>query len=283
MNAVPQRAEQGFLARFERVRDQLPGDRAAREAAADAFRAAGLPTLRNEAWKYTNLRPVAEATFSERIPPLADLGAAVESLPAVAGGKLVFVGGRFRVDLSSAPPGLRMRRFADDPVFGSLAEPERHPLVALNTMLAEDGAVIEVPPGTDGGVLEIVSLAGHGRDEAVAFHPRHRVRLAEGARLVLLETSTGQGAYLNNPVLEVDVAAGASLVHVRLQDEGSEAFHLATVYAAIAANGVYDAFALTLGGRLVRNEFHARLVGPGGAVHLNGAQLLAGRQSRGFH
>ena len=281
MNAVPQRAEQGFLARFEELRHGLPGDGSARAAAAEAFRAAGLPTLRNEAWKYTNLRPIADAVFAEAQTPAMDSGSLLAALPKL-GDRLVFEDGRFRADLSTVPADLRITRFSDDPAFGALAQPQRHPLVALNTMLAEDGAVIDVPAGVDGGVLELVSLATGGLGNPVAFHPRHRVRLAEGARLVLLESSVGVGEYLHNPVIEVDVAGGASLVHVRMQDEAPGAFHLATVYAEIEAEGVYDAFALTLGGRLVRTEFHARLTGPGGAAHLNGAQLLAGRQVADF-
>ena len=283
MNAVSQSAEQGFLARFEAARHRLPGSAAARAAAAAAFRAAGLPTLRNEAWKYTNLRPIADTVFVDARTLAADCGSLLAGLPELGGGRLVFEDGRFRADLSTLPAGLRVSRFTDDPAFGAQATSERHPLVALNTMLAEDGAVIEVPAGVDGGVLQVVSFAsGGGTASPIAFHPRHRVRLAEGARLVLLESSVGTGAYLHNPVVEVDVARGASLVHVRMQDEAPGAFHLGTVYAEVEADGVYDAFALTLGGRLVRTEFHARLVGPGGAAHLNGAQLLAGRQVADF-
>ncbi|MGI4939803.1 MAG: SufB/SufD family protein, partial [Janthinobacterium lividum] len=49
-----------------------------------------------------------------------------------------------------------------------------------------------------------------------------------------------------------------------------------------AEGAVYDSFGLTLGGRLARNEIHARLHGPNGMVHLNGAQLLGGSQHADF-
>jgi len=63
-----------------------------------------------------------------------------------------------------------------------------------------------------------------------------------------------------------------------LQDEGTAAFHVNTVFAEVAEHGTYDAFVLTLGAAVARTEVHARLVGPHGAVHWNGAQLLGGRQ-----
>ena len=56
---------QGFLARYEGLRPHLPGDPGVRAAAAEAFRRMGVPGgssgRREEAWKYTNLRPLAEA------------------------------------------------------------------------------------------------------------------------------------------------------------------------------------------------------------------------------
>jgi Fe-S cluster assembly protein SufD len=177
---------------------------------------------------------------------------------------------------------VRVGIFAEEPNFGPLARPDRHPLVALNTMLAEDGVIVEVPAGLDAGLLQLVSLAADVHRRPVAFHPRHAIRLAQGARLVLLEMSVGEGTYLHNPVTEISVADGATLVHVRLQDEAPGAFHLSTLYAEIAAHGVYDCFGLNIGARVCRTEIHARLTGPHGAVHLNGAQLLGGRQHSDF-
>ncbi|MGE4045979.1 MAG: Fe-S cluster assembly protein SufD, partial [Acetobacteraceae bacterium] len=140
------------------------------------------------------------------------------------------------------------------------------------------GAELRIPAGVDAGVVRLLSL-GSG---TTAFHPRHMIRLAPGARLVVLETAIGDGAYLHNPVTEVHVAAGAHLTHVRLQDEAPAAFHLATIYVDVAETGTYDGFTLALGGRVSRAEFHARLAGPDAVAHLNGAQLLAGTQHADF-
>ena len=94
-------------------------------------------------------------------------------------------------------------------------------------MLAEDGAAIEVA----GGHRCRHARAGQPRprrptDAPVAFHPRHRVRLGAGAALTLIEISIGEGVYLHNPVLEAEVGEGATLTHLRLQDEARRAFHL---------------------------------------------------------
>ena len=275
MSATLRSGTDSFLARYEGLRARLPGDQDARDAAAAAFRRAGLPSTRDEAWKYTSLRSMADDEFRE---PLTSVdGGTLPAIPAIDGPRLVFVDGRLRRDLSSLPDSLHVSRFADDPAFGSLSRPEQEPVVALNTMLAEDGAILSVSAGVDAGTLVLVSL-GAETGRSVAFHPRHAVRLAEGARLALIEISVGRGHYLHNPVFSVEVAANAVLTHVRLQDEAAEAFHLATIYATVEEGGLYDAFTLTLGARVSRAEFHARLTGPNATVHLNAAQLLRGSQ-----
>ena len=270
-----------FLSRYEGLRARLPGDSEAREAGAAAFRARGLPGMREEAWHYTSLRPLAETRFAEPLTPVADCAKLMARLPEIEAPRLLFVDGRFREDLSVVPSRASVR--VGGPAYGALAKPERDQMVALNTMLAEDGATIEVAAGEDAGTLVLASLGtGGSLDRPVAFHPRHAIRLGEGARLTLIEVALGDGAYLHNPVLEISVGAGATLTHLRLQDESRAAFHLSTVYADVAERGTYDSFALALGGRLARLEVHARLAGKGAAAHLNAAQLLGGTQHADF-
>ena len=244
--------------------------------AAAIFRRTGFPGARDEAWKYTNLRPLAENDFREALTSVE--GGTLPKIPAVDAPRIVFVDGRLREDLSNLPDTIHFTRFADAPSFRDVPNADQQPVVALNTMLAEDGAVLSVAAGVDAGTILLVSLAAETEGRSIAFHPRHTIRLAEHARLTVIELSLGRGRYLHNPVYSIEVADNATLTHVRLQDEAPDAFHLATVYATVQSGGFYDAFTLTLGARLSRAEFHARLAGPGAVVHLNAAQLLGGVQ-----
>jgi Fe-S cluster assembly protein SufD len=267
-----------FLDRYERQAGLLPGDSRLRADAAEAFRTAGIPgeqRRRTEAWKYTSLRPVAETTF--RVAgPVHEAETILRHLPALDAPRAVFVDGVLRADLSTLPEFVA--RFAERPDFGTLSRPDQEPLVALNTMLAEDGASIEIPHGTDAGLLHITHIAASNGD----FHPRHIIRLAEGARLALIETAAGDGVYLTNTVIEVHVAPNAHLTHIRIQQDSATAFHVSTVYADVGAGGTYDSFTLNLGGRLCRTEAHVGLNGSGAIAHLNGANILAGSQHADF-
>ena len=266
-----------FLARYEGLRARLPGDAAIREAGAAAFRARGLPGVRDEAWHYTSLRTLAETRFAEPLTAVAACDALMARLPAIAAPRLVFVDGRFRDDLSVVPAGIAVR--VGGPAYAALAQPARDHMVALNTMLAEDGAAIEVAAGTDGGTLLLANLGTGGTiDRPVAFHPRHAVQLGAGARLTLIEVAAGDGAYLHNAVMEATLGDAAVLTHLRLQEESRAAFHIATLYAEIGTGAAFEGFTLALGAALARHEVHARLAGHGAAAHVNAAQLLGGRQ-----
>jgi Fe-S cluster assembly protein SufD len=259
---------------------RLPGDSALRAAAAAAFKDSGLPGgtsgRRSEAWKFTSLRPVAEADFGAALPN-HETETILAGLKLLDAPRIVFVDGGLREDLSVMPPA-GFARFAEQPDFGTLTWPDREPMVALNTMLAIDGAALHVPAGFDGGVVQLVSIAGGDAD----YHPRQSIRLAPGAQLTVVEISAGQGAYLLNTVAEIHVAEGAHLTHIRLQDEAMTAFHVSTTYADVETGGTYDSFTLNLGARLSRTEVHTALSGAGAAAHLNAAQVLAGSQHSDF-
>ena len=285
MTAAVQTGAAGFLARYQGLKDHLPGARLAWLAALRADAAAhvaarGFPTRRVEAWKYTDLSPVAQAGFAE---PLTAVAGALTLPKPRAAARAVFVDGRFRADLS-ALNGLayRVASVAQhlpelEGRLGALAPLAEHPMTALNTLIFEDGLVVDVPAGVDAGHLELLSIAvDPGRP--FAFHSRHIIRLGAGAKLTLLETAMGSGAqYLHNPVFEIDLAEGAVLTHGRAQQEGEAAFHLSMIHARIAAEARYDTMAVSAGARLTRMEIHAALTGPKASCHMNSAQLAAGR------
>lgn len=277
MSAVAAGAE-GFLHRYEGLRERLTGAKlpwvaAIREQAAGRFRAAGLPTRRDEAWHYTDLRPVMQAPYDE---PLTVVDEALRLPRAHTTRRVLFVDGRLRHDLSSASitssVAMTIGRLQ-----GRIAVHDE-PLAALNAMLFEDGLAFSLPDGMDAGLLEVVNLSAEN-PRPFACHPRHLVRLAAGAKLTLLEINVGAATrYLHNPVWQIEVGAGATLTHVRINQEGANGTQLSTIYATVAEGGTYDNFTLNAGGRMVRNEIHVALNGSGAAAHMNGAQLVANGQ-----
>jgi Fe-S cluster assembly protein SufD len=224
MNQVVHTGAEGFLHRYEGLKDRLPGARlpwlaALRAKAAESFRAQGFPTRRVEAWHYTDLRQVTQATFDEALTLVED---DIVLPKAHTANRVVFVDGRLRSDLSSWPT---MATVASQigRIEGRVMLPAE-PMAALNTMLFEDGMLLNIPAGTDAGVLEILSIASASA-RPTAFHLRHIVQLHQGAKLTVLEVNQGPDGtrYLHNPVWQVEVGEGATFTHARLQQE-SEAY-----------------------------------------------------------
>lgn len=221
-----------------------------------------LPTTRLEAWRYTDLRPLAAVNFStpgpaRDLPELPDFG-----IP-----RLVFINGTLEPALSSHC------EFLLD--FAAVAEGSTLPLALINAGEARSGITLSVPAGVDAGAVLLVS---YSQGESVALHLRHRITLAAGARLTLIEVAKGEGAYWHNPVTDIALHEHAALAHYRLQEESQAAFHLATIRAKIAANAEYHSFTASLGSRISRTETHATLMGEGAAAGLNAVQLLGGKQ-----
>ena len=279
MSTTLEQAGARALAHFEAVRDRLPGRQDLRVAAASLFGSRGLPGRRDEAWRYTSLRDLSATSFAA---PEADVPAEViADWVRIAAGlpRIVIVNGKVRQDLSSLPDAMSV-----DPFYAARSTERTGnglPMVALNTMFAEDGVAITVGRDVDCGPVALLTFTvGESRDgiDMPAVHLRHRIVVQPGARLSLIDVSAGSGRYLNNTVFEVEVATGARLSHARIQRESLDAAAITTLFVDAGKGATYDSFTLALGAKLARNEVHARLAGPGAAAHLNAAQLLAGTQ-----
>ncbi len=266
---------------------------ALREEGLSRFQARGLPTPRDEEWKYT---PVA--TLSSRpFQPVRDVSAgpdvarAVERL-ALPGPRLVFVDGRFVPALSvllGLPRGVVLKPLSQalredgallQETLGRTSRPAAHAFTALNAALLEEGALLTLAPRALSEVpVQLVFLA-RGGDGPVLASPRVVVVAGEGSEATLVETyaGLGPGATFTNAVTEVSLGDNASLRHFKLQAEGDAALHLGGLYSRQGRDSRFQSHAFSFGGLLARNEVHAAFAGEGGECVLNG--LFVGRGSQ---
>lgn len=237
-----------------------------------AFAARGLPTPREERWRFLPLgglegpfwRPAAApaaAAGSQRLLPDAHLVSVVD-------GRIV---GECPQD-----DGIRVGRLADlaevaEGRLGAIAaRGAENPFLDLATALAEDVLVIEVAAGCTDARIE-------WRHEAVAADavsaPRLLVVLGAGASLTLVEHygSAGVDARLVLPVLEAELASAARLDHIRLQAEGPATRVFAASAVRLAGEqAVYHGTVVQTGGRLLRHDLDAQLTAPRTEATLNG-------------
>ena len=253
--------------------------RSLRESAFAHYAAKGLPTTRDEEWRYTSLQPIARTAFGEPSSfetTAAELAAA--GFVELGGALAVFVNGRFDARLSRPARGeVRVESLRDvierEParLEGRLGREasERTPFSALNTALAEDGALVEVAAGA--GLREPLQLVFYSKaTQPSVTHPRVLVLAARGSQATVVETHLGHGTYLTNAATELILEDGARLDHVKLQRESESAFHVAIVAAALGRDARLGQHHVSLGARLARADVEARFDGEGGECAMFG-------------
>jgi Fe-S cluster assembly protein SufD len=262
-----------------------------RHHALDRFVALRFPTTHDEDWKYTNVSALAKTRFEpgqmvdaepDRFP-LADMGCAT---------RLVFVNGNFSRDLSStdhAQRGVRVHSLRElllsgsetvESHFARYARLDNQAFVALNTAMAEDGAVVEVDKDAvlDQPIhLLFLSVPNGG---STVSYPRNLIVAGRGSEASVIESYVGAdgAACFTNAVTEIRVGDGALLDHYRIQQESDQAFHVATVQAIQGRQSVFSSHNVALGAALARNDVNSVLDAEGAECFLNGLFFAAGAQ-----
>ena len=258
-----------------------------RTRAAGKFAQLGIPTVRDEEWRFTNVTPIASSDFTVAGP----ISGAADRLSGIAYAdahvRLVVVNGRFDATLSKtkAPhAGVKMGSLATaltdhaDVVqryFGQVADFSTRPFTALNTALVQDGVFVHV---LDGAVLEhpihIVYVTGADASRVMA-QPRTLIVAGANSQLRVVESFVGANSetYFTNAVSEIFVGENASVDHYKVQQESFHAFHIGSVHVHMARSATFSSHSFALGGKLVRNDAFAILDGEGGDCTLNGLYL----------
>jgi len=273
--------------------------REGRERAAASFRASGLPHTRLEEWRFTSLQGLAPSALVSAGASAAGDVAALAELGRIPAGeaRFVLVNGRLREDLSARgglPAGViavgLARAWAEQPELlrgrlGRHAGVDRHPFVALNTALMEDGVLLHVPAGAVVEAPIHLVFVSDAAGAAAMSHPRVLVVAGEGARFTVAEhwLGRGDGLYLANGVAELLLADGAQVEHYTLQDQGPRAFHFGALFTEQGAGAKLRIHGLSLGARLSRTEIHSRLLGEGATIDLTGLAMLSGQQLSDVH
>ncbi len=248
-----------------------------RAAAFAAFAAAGLPTRRDEAWHYTDLRsamssaaPIAPAPDAARIEAARMLLAARERVGDV---RLVLLDGRFVPQLSdAAPQGVIAGRLAKSV---PLTQPDA--VVALNDAFAMLGLALDIDAGVQ--LAERIEIAHCvSADAPHATYSRVHVLLSAGAQARIVESYFGAGPdSQRNAVTALSLNKGARCEHVGIIDDDA-GLHLESQIAVLGADAEFNSFALVAGGALTRRQIFATLSGESAKISLGGLSLLAGRR-----
>ena len=268
-----------------------------REQAMQRFLKLGMPSQRDETWRYTDLRSLAAQSYGEA-GCAADLSsdaagaastAAALSLvdPGQHAATLTLINGcpLLNADLPTIN-GIEINSISDlykhDPsslrrFFEAASDADQRRWVLLNTALFIDGVYLKIAkPVSAPLVIRHVSVGA----AAQAAHPRIIIDAALGASATIIEHHVSEGdiAPLNNSNTHIALARDARLEHYRVYATGAGATHLDSLDIHQSEGSQCRQFTIALGGGLVRSSLEARLTQRGAS--LDSYSLLVGHQER---
>ncbi|OIO68964.1 MAG: Fe-S cluster assembly protein SufD [Zetaproteobacteria bacterium CG12_big_fil_rev_8_21_14_0_65_55_1124] len=268
-----------------------------RKGAWGAFEQAGLPTTRQEEWKYTSLARISSTLGETWWTAAEPTGLTTDDIDALAipdldAWRIVFADGRLVSSASSLPAGAALTPLSEllatngEQAVKALAWDADAPLfngaLAANSALAEDGVCLCL---ADGVKLDKPIYVLHIASQSGASHLRHGLWLGKEACAHVIEHYAGvnEEPGLTHAVTLVHLGDAAQLTHDRLQDESLKQFHLGRLDVWQGRDSNFTSHAIALGASLARLDIAVDLAGPGAACKLDGLYMPTGRQHSDHH
>jgi Fe-S cluster assembly protein SufD len=267
-----------------------------RTAAFARFVERGLPGPRDEAWRHTPTAPLTRGRFAPADAAAAPDDAVLARLPrdGGSGARIVLVNGRVSRDASRvrADGGVSVLSLgealarAGDAVEASLARLATggSAFAELNTALHADAVVVRIEPGAVVREPIRIEHVGAGPGGTVAYG-RTLVLAGRASQCRLAESfaSADGRATLGNAVTEIALEDGATVERSKLQLEGDQALHVATLAVRLGRDARFVDHSLVLGAALARDDIEVRFEGEGGECELNGLFVVDGQRVADTH
>lgn len=265
-----------------------------RDKAFQAFKNIGLPTTKHEEWKYTNLKKIAEGTFSSSCVSDLNADALLNAgiLNKIVSNKIVFVNGCLFPELSVwldedaaiVCTNLAEARKTHTSVFmqhfGKYAKFEEEGLNAMNTAMMSDGAFIYVPEGKQLKYPIMVTNICDASQAPILQQPRNLIILEKFSEATIIENYIAMGHHsaFTNVVNEIFADENSKLEHYKVQRAAGENYHNNYTQIFQNANTNINQVTLTLDGQWVRNNLHFYMNGQNCNSLLYGLYITNGSQ-----
>lgn len=291
MNAI-----ESLTSEAERIHKDFSADTFTeqRQQSLKQFQTQGFPKLRDEHWKYTDLRRITNKKFAFAVESnnLAKQQVDAVRLHELQCHELVFLNGTYREDytsLNDLPDGVvicdmltaieqhndRLQQHIN------ISSDDRTKLFStLNNVFLQQGCFIYIP---DNVVLEkpinLLYLSGLNND-LITSQPRNIIVLGQNAQATIVESFIGldESVYLTNSITELTLHANSHCQHYKLQQESLSAFHIGSLKVIQKNDSVLNSHSISLGAALARNDIHSQLCASGSRIDMNGLYMANGKQ-----
>ena len=261
-----------------------------RKEAFENFSQTGIPSRKNEDYKYTDVKKNFSGKYSAIHNELHKLSLDFNKISVDKNSiKLVFVNGWLHKDstLSTAlPKGVVVGSMANDGLFLQRDLLEKYlsnagdSLAQLNSALWTDGAFIYIPEKTIlENPIEIINIST-GENELLVSQ-RNLIIVEKKSEAQIIEHSICLNAQKNiiaNSVAEIFVDENSKLQFYRIQNDCKNVSLISTIISRQEKNSHFDTNTISLGNDFVRNNLSIALDGENCEIHLNGLFITKGNE-----
>jgi len=275
-----------LLSYFDKFASQTPaagGAEALRAKALEFLNAKGLPTRKDEDWKYTSLKVLNDEKFVpaslEATQPSHETMKAIQAKLNSAFINIVFHNGVFNKTLSSVeelPSGVKFSEGKE-----VVSTDFKDSFEALNVVYFTQNYTLEISPETSvDKVVNFVFYSSLEGGPAVMVNPRVTIKAGQRSSMKFLESYYGQAEarYFVNPQVDVVVQESAKLIYVRLQAEGLRAVNVGRTNFTLGKAAHLHSLAFSTGALLSRHSLVAELKAPEAFAIFDGVYVSKGTQ-----
>lgn len=282
---------------FEKYTQTLNGEKdtylfSLREKSIKLFQELGIPTLKNEEWKYTKLNFLNSIDFELSNSPLKTMPDNFQIsdyyIDNFEGNILVFINGFFSDQFS------RIINTKDDLIISNLNEAKakypdiiqnylskytdenNNPFTALNTALSNDGAVIIIPENSVSNLPIHFLFINLPDNKNIITNTRNIIIVDSNSKAQIIETNHSIGDYssFHNSVTEIFIKQNADVEYYKFQNETNNAYYIGTTQIYQERDSKLLSTTISLGGKFIRNNLNSILDGENGEAYFNGLYFI---------
>jgi Fe-S cluster assembly protein SufD len=265
-----------------------------REQAFRDFDRLGVPTTKNEAYKYTPVEKYMQGNYDMELnanPFKIDLQDIFKcDIPELNTQVVLVLNGFFYSvnQIEQLPEGVVVCGLNEASVrfpelfrkhYSHYADTSADGLVALNTLFAQDGVFVYVPPNTAvEKPIQIINLSHSFKNLRITR--RNLIVAGENAQvnIVVCDHTLCQQSYLANSLTEVFAGRNSVIDYNRLQNENSLSTQINNLFVHQEEKSRFTGSSISLHGGLIRNNIYATLKGPYCETNLYGLFLSGDKQ-----
>lgn len=270
-----------------------------RAKAWDHFLAMGLPTRKDEVFRYVRLNYFfSEKYEAARVTDITFENIEAHILPECKDSVLVFVNGHFNPLLSRTaampkkavvmPLAEAMQTFGSflNNQLGRNIREENDPFAAINTALHQEGLFLYLPPKTlvetPVQLLNVIDPQG----SSMLIMPRLQVFAGVQSELKLVSTQVrlSEGKYVFNMVADAALEEDAHVKYTQVACSIPETvWHFDALRATLKRNSTFKSLCATDGSATVRHDYRTTMAGENAEVQLNGIWMLGNKNESHIH